>query len=246
METLNNKTIVICGGTGNVGSLIVKELLKLNANVIVTSRSEEKIQELNKFLSDQVEYENIQRLHAFTGNIGDEKEAKEIIKRITNELEPPDAVITSLGKFITAPSIVDSSINDLEEVIRGYLVSHFVVAKTFLPLLKLRGGTYIFINGPLALEPWEGSGAGLVSIATAGQQMLFKVLAQEFKNTNLKIIELITYAFIRNRQTQPGSPIPGEAVGNYIAYLLSEEGGNKWKGQTTELRSMKQLEELGF
>lgn len=110
--------------------------------------------------------------------------------------------------------------------------------------LEARGGTYVFINGPLAFEPWEGSEAGLVSTATAGQQMLFRALAQELDGSEVCVAELVNHAFIREKQTQPSSPIPGEAVGAFASYLVSEEARDV-HGQSIQLRSMEQLEEVG-
>jgi NAD(P)-dependent dehydrogenase (short-subunit alcohol dehydrogenase family) len=244
MKMLNNKTIAVAGGTGNVGSFIVKELLKREAKVVVPSRSENKINLLIDHLSEDLDKQHLDRLHTFVGNIGDEEGAGKLFEKISSDTGIPDAAVASLGRFIPAPSLLDATPDELRKVVEGYLVGHFVVARTFLKKFREHGGTYIFINGPLALEPWEGSGAGLVSIATAGQQMLFKAMAQELKDNPVRVTELMTYAFIRNRQTQPGSPIPGEAVGAYASYLVSEEAKDI-HGKSIQLKSLDQLEEVG-
>ncbi|MEX2574712.1 MAG: SDR family oxidoreductase [Balneolaceae bacterium] len=132
---------------------------------------------------------------------------------------------------------------DLEKVMDGYLIAHFKVARTFLPVLKENGGTFVFINRPLAINPWKGT--GLVSIATAGQQMLFKSLAKELEESRVRVVELMSYAFIRDRQTQPSSDLAGEDVGAYISWLVSgsSEGIH---GETIHLRSPNQLKEIGI
>ncbi len=242
---LSNKTVVITGGTGNVGSFIVKELLKRKAKVVVPSRSSEKINQLTDHLSEDLDDQHLDRLNTLIGDIGDEDGAGELIDKISSKVGIPDAAVASLGRFIPAPSLLDATPDELRQVVEGYLIGHFVVARTFLRKFKEHGGTYVFINGPLALEPWEGSGAGLVSIATAGQQMLFKALAQEIRESPAQITELMTYAFIRDRQTQPSSPIPGEAVGAYTSYLVSDEAKDI-HGKSIQLKSMAQLEEIGI
>lgn len=245
MKTLNNKTIVVTGGTGNVGSFIVKELLKREAKVVVPSRSEDKITQLIDHLSDDLNEEHIDRLNTFIGDIGDEKGAEDLIEKISSKVGIPDATVASLGQFIPAPSLLNATPDELRQVVEGYLVGHFIVARTFLRKFREHGGTYVFINGPLALEPWKGSAAGLVSIATAGQQMLFKAMAQELRDSPARVTELMTYAFIRDRQTQPGSPIPGEAVGAYASYLVSDEAKDI-HGKSIQLKSMEQLQEAGI
>lgn len=245
MKTLKNKTVVVAGGTGNIGSFVVKELLKRGAVVAIPSRTEEKVNQLESHLSDDLDETYFKRLHPFIGNIGEEAGAEDLLEKITDKVGLPDAVVASLGRFIPAPSLLEASVNDLQQVVDGYLAGHFVAAKTFLRKFKEVGGTYIFINGPLALEPWEGSGAGLISIATAGQQMLFKVVAQELNESPANVIELMTHSFIRNRQTQPQSPIPGEAVGAYISHLISDEAKDV-HGNTIQLKSMDKLGEEGI
>lgn len=243
MKILNNKTIVVTGGTGNVGSFIVKELLKRGAEVVVPSRSEDKITQLIDHLSGDLDKARLDRLHTYVGNIGNEEGAEKLLEKISFDIGIPDAAVASLGRFIPAPSLLNATADELRKVVDGYLVGHFIVARTFLRKYREHGGTYVFINGPLALEPWEGSAAGLVSIATAGQQMLFKAMAQELRDSPARVTELMTYAFIRDRQTQPSSPIPGEAVGAYASYLVSDEAKDI-HGKSIQLKSTEQLAEV--
>lgn len=242
MKTLTGKNVVVAGGTGNVGSFLVKELLERGANVVVPSRSEEKIIDLRNHLQD-LDDTNLERLFTFEGNLSDESDSLRLLNQITDEVGKPDAAISSLGYFIPAPSLLTVNLDDLHRVMDGYLMAHFKVARTFLPVFKDHGGTFVFINGPLALNPWEGS--GLVSIATAGQQMLFKALAKELEDTDARVVELMSYAFIRNRQTQPSSAITGEALGAYAAWLVSGQTTDV-HGTTIHLRSPDQLKEAGI
>lgn len=106
-------------------------------------------------------------------------------------------------------------------------------------------GTYVLLQGPLAFEVHPEFGTDLISIATAAQHMLFRVLAKEADESAARVVELVSHAFIRDLQTQPGSALSGEAVGAYAAYLLSG-AGEKVHGQSIELRSLEQLTEVGL
>lgn len=246
MQTLNDHTVVVAGGTGNVGSFVVRALLERGATVAVPSRSEEKLEELREHLSWHVDDTEFGRLHTFVGNLSDETEAPGLRQRITDDVGRPDAALASLGAFVPAPSLLEADPDDLQRAIDGYLHSHFMVARTLLPILRESGGTYVFVQGPLAFEPWPESSADLVSIATAGQHMLFRALSQELDESPARVVELVNHAFIRNRQAQPSSPIPGEAVGAYAAYLLSGEAGAEIHGESVHLRSLDPLEEAGL
>lgn len=246
MKSLKNKTAIVGGGTGNVGSFIVKDLLKRGASVVVPSRSRKKIKELETFLKKQPIELNFDQLYFIHADIGNKNEIEHILKDIVDLVGEPDAFISSLGRFLPVPALLDASVSQLKQVINDYLITHFIVARTFLRRFKENGkGTYVFINGPLALEPWEGSEAGLVSTATAGQQMLFKVLAQELEGSAVTVTELINYAYIRNKATQPGSTISGEATAAYASYLVSGQAEGI-HGESIKLQSDEQLKEAGM
>jgi NAD(P)-dependent dehydrogenase (short-subunit alcohol dehydrogenase family) len=164
---------------------------------------------------------------------------------MTNDLGAPDAVVAALGKFVPAPSLISASTDHLRQVLRDYLIAHFAVARTFMPSLQVWHGAYVFINGSLAFEPWKRSGAGFVSIATAAQHMLFRALAQEVEGSRVRVVELVTHAFIRDRQTQPSSSIPGEAVGTFTAYLVSERA-REMHAHSVQLRSIQQSKDVGL
>jgi hypothetical protein len=91
----------------------------------------------------------------------------------------------------------------------------------------------VFVNGPLAFEVWDGS--ALVSIATAAQHMLFKALARELAGSRVRLIEIVNYAFIRDKRTQPSSQISGEATARRAVELVSG-ADMSLHGQSVQLR----------
>ncbi len=104
------------------------------------------------------------------GDIGEEGDGARVRDRVAATVGRPDAVVASLGGWQPAPSLIAAQPADPRRVLEGNLLAHFVVARTFLPLLLDRGGSYTFINGPAASQPVPQS--GLVSVSTAGQVML--------------------------------------------------------------------------
>lgn len=131
MKTLKHKTIVVAGGTGNVGFFITKDLLHRGATVVVPSRSEENIHTLRADFSKELEDKHLENLTTFVGDIGSEEGAEELLEKITGSLGIPDAAIASLGRFLPAPSMLDVSVADLKQALNDYLIAHFVVARTF-------------------------------------------------------------------------------------------------------------------
>lgn len=239
---LNGSSVVVAGGAGNVGGFVVAALLERGAKVAVPSRSERKLDELRSFLGRRVGGGALARLTTVVGDLSDESQAERVRRRIREAVGRPTGVLASLGDWRSAPSLLSAAPEDLEVVLQGYLLAHYRVARALLPELEETGGSYVLINGPLAFDVWRGNGSAFMSIATAGQHMLFRALAAELDGSGIRVNELVTHAFIRNRTNQPGSPLTGEDVGAYAAGLLAGQGG--FHGRSIQLRSAEQLDEL--
>jgi NAD(P)-dependent dehydrogenase (short-subunit alcohol dehydrogenase family) len=245
MKSLNDQTVVVAGATGNVGPFVVRALLERGASVAASSRSEEKLGGLREHLREHVDETSLRRLHTFVGNLGDERGAAVLRRRITEQVGPPDAVVASVGDYVAAPSLLDARADELRRALDASLVAHFVIARTFLPVLRDSGGTYVLLQGPLAFELYPGLGGDLVSIATAAQHMLFRALAQELAESRASVVELVGHMLIRDRHAQPTSPLSGEEVGAFVAYLIAG-AGEEVHGQSIQLRSPEQLADLGI
>lgn len=236
MTRLSDAMVVVAGGTGNVGSHVVRSLLADGARVVVPSRSPAKLHDLAQYLGKRISADALDKLIPLVGDVGGEADAERVAAQIVAELGVPTAVFATLGRFTPAPTLLESNTDTLQQVLRDYLTAHYAVARAFLPRMRNGQSKYVFVNGPLAFEPWEHTASGLVSIATAAQHMLFRALALELKAASPQLIELVIYSFVRNRETQPGASVSGEAVGAYAADLLAgvAQAGH---GESIHLRS---------
>jgi NAD(P)-dependent dehydrogenase (short-subunit alcohol dehydrogenase family) len=244
MSPLTDQTVVVAGATGNVGPFVVRALLERGASVAASSRSEEKLGGLREHLREHVDDTRLRRLHTFVGDLGDEPEAAILRQKISEEVGTPRAVVASVGDYVAAPSLLDARTDELRRALDTAVLAHFAIARTFLPVLRDSGGTYVLLQGPLAFELYPGYGGDLVSIATAAQHMLFRALAQELAESRARVVELVGHMLIRDRQAQPTSPLSGEEVGAFVAYLVAG-AGDEIHGQSIHLRSPEQLADLG-
>jgi NAD(P)-dependent dehydrogenase (short-subunit alcohol dehydrogenase family) len=232
---LNGRRVLVAGGTGNVGTHLTRELLLAGAQVVVPSRSMDKLGRLREALARSSE-----RLIGVEGDVaGSDGSA-----RVRQEAErmaggPMDAVVASLGGFVGAPSVLSAPLKDLERAVQGYLYAHFVVAQTFLPGLSEIGGAYASINGPLAWAP-SFPGTGLVSIASAAQAMLAKVLMKEMAESRARINEVVLYSAFGWGDAEKRNTVTGEDIGRYVGYLVSG-AGSEIRGQTVHLRTPEDL-----
>ncbi len=233
---MSTPSMVVAGGTGNVGSFIVRALLNAGVQVAVPSRSQASFDGLHAHLAASTDAAALERLYSFVGDVGSEVDASRLHDEIASTLGPPNAIVATLGGFTPAPSLLNASTTDLHHVLQSTLIAHFCTYRAFLPGLVKRGGTYVSINGPLGFAPWKDSASGLVSIADAAQHMLFRALAQELEGGAVRIVEVVNYAYIRDKETQAGSPLPGEEVGSHVAELATG-GTDAVHGDSVHLKS---------
>jgi NAD(P)-dependent dehydrogenase (short-subunit alcohol dehydrogenase family) len=245
MPSLNDQTVVVAGATGNLGPFVVRALLERGASVAAPSRSQEKLDGLREHLREHVDETCLRRLHTFVGDLGDERGATVMRQKVSEEVGTPSAVVASVGDYVAAPALLDARTFELQRALDASLIAHFVIARTFLPVLRDAGGTYVFLQGPLAFELYPGYGGDLVSIATAAQHMLFRALAQQVAESRASVVELVGHMYIRDRQTQPTSPLSGEELGAFVADLIAG-AGQQAHGQSIHLRSPEQLADIGL
>jgi uncharacterized protein YbjT (DUF2867 family) len=227
--------MVVAGGTGNVGRYVVRALLERGARVIVPSRTAERLEALRATIDTDLGG----RLVNVIGDLSDETDAIRLQQHLT-ALRPVYGAVASLGRFIPAPSILSAPIGDLRQALNDYVIAHFQAARTLIPLIEDEG-SYTFINGPLAFEPMF-EGAGLVSIVTAAQAMLARVLFKETQEAAIRVNEVVLYTPFGWGDKAPASgPLSRGDVAQYMAHLVSSKGGSV-RGQTIHLNSSQVFE----
>ena len=228
-EILAGRTVVVAGGTGNVGRVLVRALFNAGATVVVPTRSSQTARAIEVAADGQ-------RIVMLPANVGDETDAVRIREDILDRFGAIHATIATLGHFVPAPTLLGATRNDLDVTLESYPVAHFVVARTFLPAVEATAGSYVFINGPLAFDPLF-PGTGLVSVATAAQAMLARVLMKEADeaHSRARINEVVLYtSFGRPDDDNATGPVTQRDVGDFIVQLLSP-GNEHVRSQTIHL-----------
>jgi NAD(P)-dependent dehydrogenase (short-subunit alcohol dehydrogenase family) len=235
MPTLTDKRILVAGGTGTVGRYLVHAVLASGGTAIVSSRSAER---LAAFVQER-DAQDGDRLVQLHGDLTDEREAGALLERAG----PLDGAVASLGSFVAAPSasLLEAPAEDLQRAFDGYVAAHLATARAIIPALEPEGGGYVTIQGPLAFQPVFTT-TGLVSVATAAQAMLARVLMKELAESRVRVNELVIYASLGWGDDDAGA-VSGADIGRYLAYLLSDAGAGV-RGQTIHLMSPAQVTNL--
>jgi 3-oxoacyl-[acyl-carrier protein] reductase len=235
MTTLTDKRILVAGGTGTVGRHLVDAVLAADGTAVVPSRSAEKLEALVEGRGE----DHDQRLVPLLGDIASERERTALLERA----RPLHGAVASLGSFVATPkaSVLASHPTELTRALDGYVAAHLAAAQSVIPTLEPQGGGYVTIQGPLAFEPLFTT-AGLVSVATAAQAMLARVLMKELAESSVRVNQVVIYASL-GWGDDDQSPVTGADIGRYVAYLLSDAGAGV-RGQTIHLMSPAQVSTL--
>jgi 3-oxoacyl-[acyl-carrier protein] reductase len=212
---------VIAGGTGTVGEAIVKVFLGEGATVIVPSRSQQAIDRLRGYLGDA----QSDRLLTLVGDIGNAGDAARLRDEILQRFGQIDSVVASLGgTWDEQLKLVDVPIETWRKYWESNLTPHFVSARTFLPVMADRAGaSYTLLGGLSAVLTIPNY--SVVSINSAAQLMMARVLIEEMKQCRVRINQVMFGVINTRARAAHARPewITAEEVGRFCAYLASAE-----------------------
>jgi len=238
---LAGRTILVAGGSGNVGRHIVTALLEANARVVVPTRSPEKLEKIRRMHGQEAEGPI-----AILGDIADEEDGARILDEVLSEGATLDGAVASLGAFVPTRSILSASRADLSRAVEGYLMAHHGAARHLIPLLRESAGSYTMIQGPLAFEIWSAE-ASLVSVATAAQAMLARAIMKEEAAVDdpprVRVNEVVLHSAVGWGDADKRSPLEPIDIGRYVAHLASPSA-TEIHGRTIHLESPDQVREL--
>lgn len=215
---MKDLTTLILGGAGDVGEGIVRSFLKHGATVLATSRTQTKLDVLRDYVGDI----EMGTLKAITGSLDTPEAAEALRDKIADLASRVDVIVAVLGGWSQGYPITGVGFDVWQGIVRNNLTTHFLAMKTFVPLLAPGSGTYVHINGQSA----EGAhpGAGPVAAMSAAQKSLALTLAEELRQSGLKVHELLlppinTRRRISRHYDRPEWP-SAEEIGDYVAALI--------------------------
>lgn len=171
---LQNKTVIVTGGSKGIGKEIALSFARLNANVIILGRNQKA---LDHALND------LQAIHknnkAFQVDVNDLKNVKNIVAKIIDYYGTVDVLVNNAGINIPKPAI-EVTEEDWDQVIDTNLKSLFFISQAFAKqLIKQKsGGRIINIASQMSFVGYYKRAAYCSS--KGGVVQLTKALAVEW------------------------------------------------------------------
>jgi NAD(P)-dependent dehydrogenase (short-subunit alcohol dehydrogenase family) len=219
-----NKTVLVTGGTGALGTAVVEKFLKNGDTVLVTDIREAGSQFLDNFSGYS------EKLHTFVINVVNEPELKSFAAKVKESFNGLDILVNVVGGF-SMSKIIETEEAEFDKMIDINLRSTFLCSKTFLPqIIEKNNGRIINISSRAGLQGLAGLGP--YCIAKAGVIILTQTLAEELKETSVTVNSILPSIIDTemNRKSMPDADyskwVTPQDIANVIFFLASEEAGS--------------------
>jgi uncharacterized oxidoreductase len=178
---LENRTILITGGSSGIGLELAKQLLARRNTVIITGRSEEKLASSKRALPG---------VQIFKSDVSDPAAIAALRDNVLKQFPALDTLINNAGIMRVQKFNQDQEIEDITREIEICFSGPVRMIQQFMPHLKTRQGALLInVSSGAALIPFPIS--PVYSAAKAALHSFTKSLRVQMAGTGVTVIELI-------------------------------------------------------
>lgn len=177
---LENRTVLITGGTSGIGFELAKQLLARGNTVIVTGRDRAKLEAAERVLPG---------VHTFESDVRDPEAIAELHDRVLARFPALDTLVNNAGIMRNLNLNEDRDLDDVTREIDVNLSGPVRMVQRFLPHLKTREGALIVnVSSGLAFIPFTIS--PVYSAAKAAVHSFTQTLRVQLGGTGVTVVEL--------------------------------------------------------
>ena len=210
---LENKNILVTGGSLGIGKETAKALVEKGANVLITGRSQDR-------LIESQQYTNAKNIISFDiSNIADiSVNAKNCIDILDNRV---DVLINNAGTGVRR-DLDNLNIDDFLAVYNTNVFGLSLLTKEIIPLMKERkGGSIINIGSTASLKGYKGG--SIYASSKFAVRALTQCWQAELRPFNIKVTQVnpseVTTAFA-NKERIERSEIHNKLTSKEIAHAI--------------------------
>ena len=179
---LTGKTVVVTGGSGNLGRVICRTLAKCGADVCVHySGNREKAERVAQEIRAMG-----RRAMTAQADVGDLDSVMKMRDAVAAELGMPDIIVNNAVAQYKWTSVLEQDIADFDSQYRTCVLHNVNMAKAFVPHMQAqKWGRVIAINTERAMQDFPGQGA--YASGKRGQDGVLRSLCVEVAGDNVTV-----------------------------------------------------------
>eukprot|EP00731_Ephydatia_muelleri_P024607 Em0016g878a len=211
---MSQKTVLVFGGSGTVGQGLIRVLLENACRVVAVFRSVESEEKAKRRLGNPPE----NALITVIGALDSEEDAAMLKTNICKAGEITD-VVASIGGWWQKGPVLEQSLDEYNKVHKDGLQSHFIAAKTFLPLIADKEGTsYTFITGAAGNNVVPN--AGFVTMFVGALMKLVSVVQAEYHTKPVRVNEFCIGCYVQPWDAMTSGSVSNLDMGRAIAGVV--------------------------
>lgn len=174
-----NRTVVITGAAGGLGSLVAKTFAGRGYNLALLGKDQGKLDSLTRGL-------NLPEAHLFArgADLRDGEAVRSAAEAVAAKFEGIHALIHLVGGWTGGKTVPDSDAKDFEFMLDQHAWTTFHLLKYFVPHIAAgKWGRVLVVSQPVTVKPSAKS--ALYAAAKAAQESLVLTLAEEYREGGL-------------------------------------------------------------
>ncbi len=178
----SNKTVIITGASSGIGKAIAQEFLEKGANIVINSRSQEK---LEAFVTQNSEHKS--RIQLVVGDIALKVTGQALAKTALDQFGSIDVLVNNAGTFIPKP-FLEVTEEELDRYYATTVKGTYLTSQAVIPTMKSQqDGSIINIGSMWVENPIELTPCSASQVAKGGMHTLTRHLAIEFAQDNIRV-----------------------------------------------------------
>lgn len=191
---LEDKVVVVTGGTRGMGFEVARLLLEQKAKVALCGRKQEGLDTATAELNAG------DNLLAIQAHIAKEEDVEKLFEKTVEKYGRLDALINNVGMNI-ATGLVDTDVSLWQKIIDSNLTGTFLCSKKAGQIMReQKSGKIVSISSIAARR--AAPALGIYGISKSGIEMMTKVLAQELAPFNIQV-NAVAPCVVRTKFSKP-------------------------------------------